>query len=204
MSSSPQQPQQQERPASGASSAAGGGASHGGPGTWQRVAGVVLFLIAVAGCVFALWPSRFGVGAVGVSGPETVLALSASAAVGALYVFLSAQVRRSQEAARQFTEEVSHRTEEAISSLRQEVESLEEAVTRQAQDRLTATEEAARDLSEQPTTDAFFRLLAAANRYDLSQEGLRVALKGLIYLTVRQGLHSFPTRRSSDHRKSVV
>ena len=185
MANSPQQPQ---RPASDAPPAAGGGASdHGGPGTWQRVAGAALFFLAVVGCVFALWPSRFGVRAAGVSAPETVLALSASAAVGALYFFLSAQVRRSQEAARQLTEEVSHRTEEAISSLRREVESLEEAVTRQAQHRIAATEAAARDLAEQPTTDALFRLLAAAGRYGLAQEGLRVALKGLVYLTVDQG-----------------
>lgn len=165
---------------------AGPGVPHHGPGAWQRITGGALVLIAVLGCLFALWPAAFRVSSDAVSLPEAVLALSASAFVGGLYFFLSAQVRRGREESRRLTKAVEQRTSAALSSLKQDVESLQDAVARRTQERIAATDEAARDVAERPTTDALSRLLDAAARHGLAQEGLRVALKRLVYLSIRK------------------
>lgn len=186
MHSPPQQPQQTQQPASDAASAAVAAGpsvpSKPGPGHhigWGRIAVAVLLLAGAAvGCVFALWPTRFGVDAAAVSGPETALALSASAAVGALYFFLSAQVRRTQEETRRLTEDVEHRAEEAVSTLRREVETLHDAVARRTEERTSATEQAAQAVVDRPTPEAVVQLIKTAGDCGLTRGGeIQVSLK---------------------------
>ena len=193
MRKGPQQPQQPQQPALDAAFAAtAAGASvpsrqgSGHIGRSRLVVSTFLALLAVAGCWFALDPGSFGTTDIGVSFPEFVLALSASAVIGAVYFALSAQVKRATAETRQATEAVEQRTGEAIEELRDEVATLQGAVAQRSEQRIAETGAAAQTVTSTPTVEALDRLLRSAAERGLMHGPIQTVLQDDLVLTFQR------------------
>lgn len=139
--------------------------------------GCVLLAVAAVGSGLAL--------RLGVPIAEFVLAFSASMAVGALFFFLAGRFEQETARTRRAAHEVEERTQTAITSLRDEVTSLRDAVARGRTDRIDAAASAARDTAAGPTVGTLERLQQAAARAGLKHGPLRVWLRDRFVLSFR-------------------
>ena len=144
----------------------------------------MLALASAAGCAAAAWPATFGLAGEGVPGPDLVLALSASGFVAALFFLLSAQVRRETAAAEDVARAVEERTDAALTSLRQDVRSLKDAISSRSEERLAAVREVADTVAETPTAAAVHDLVVAGLKAGLLDGSVRVHLRGFDVLVI--------------------
>lgn len=127
--------------------------SHGskGIGTGRIVLAVLLLFLAVCFLVASVVPSAVGISGDAVSPPDFLLAVGASAAVAAVFFFLSAELKRAEK-----------RTDDAISDLRQEVGSLKEELQLRAAKRRAAAEQTARNVVATEEVGSLIELSSAA------------------------------------------
>lgn len=146
------------------------GSPHLGAG---RIAiAVVLSITAVGLLIGALFPGQAGVPGDAVSLPDFFLAVGASAAVAAIFFFLSAQIKRAEV-----------RTDEAIGELREEMSSLSEQLQERAAERAASAQQASRAVASAATVRPLLDLSTAAAAKGLGAS-LCTALKDRRQLSV--------------------
>lgn len=122
-----------------------------GIGTGRIVLAVLLLVLAVCFLVASVAPSAVRISGDAVSLPDFFLAVGASAAVAAVFFFLSAELKRAEK-----------RTDDAISGLRQEVSSLKEELQLRAAKRRAAADQAARNVVGAEDVGSLIELSSAA------------------------------------------
>ena len=142
-------------------------------GRGRIVIAVALLILAIGLCIAAVIPTLVGVSASPVSLPDFFLAVGASAAVAAVFFFLSAQIKRSEV-----------RSDEAIGNLRQELSSLAGELYTRAAERAAAAQKTADAVADGATTTALLDLSKAASERGLGSS-LCVALRGRLQLSLQ-------------------